>query len=135
MKSYFYHAQINIDFKKNSKFYKDLMNFLGWEIIFADNATVGYKSGTSGDLWFTNSQKLIETDYDAIGVNHISIRVESQKDVDDTIAFLKTKNIPTLFDTPRHRPDFVFKDTETYYQIIFESPDKIQFEVVYIGPK
>jgi hypothetical protein len=39
-----------------------------------------------------------------------------------------------LFDTPRHRPDFSQSPDHTYYQIMFESPDRILFEVVYTGP-
>jgi hypothetical protein len=55
MKSYFYHTQINIDYKKNIQFYKDFMEFLGWSVIFANEDTAGFRSGTNGDLWFTDS--------------------------------------------------------------------------------
>lgn len=40
-----------------------------------------------------------------------------------------------IFDTPRHRPEFASNESETYYQIIFETPDKVQVEIVYIGAK
>lgn len=134
MNSYFYHVQINVDFKKNYLFYKELMEFLGWKIIFATDDTAGYKSETNGDLWFVDSLKKKVGDYDEVGLSHIAIRVEQQSDVDDVNAFLNSKGIKTLFDTPRHRPEFSSKK-ETYYQIIFESPDKIQIEIVYIGEK
>jgi hypothetical protein len=39
-----------------------------------------------------------------------------------------------LFETPRHRPEFSSEDS-TYYQIMFESPDRILLEFVYTGPK
>ena len=133
MKSHFYHIQINIDFEKNSKFYKDLMEFLGWDIIFEKENTIGYKSKTNGDIWFCDSLKKEFSDYDNFGLSHIAISVDKQEDIDHIVEFLKSKRIKTLFDTPRHRHEFVSKTDETYYQIIFESPDKIQIEIVYIG--
>jgi hypothetical protein len=48
--------------------------------------------------------------------------------------WLKESGIPHLFETPRHRPEFSEGDN-TYYQVMFESPDRILFEVVYTGPK
>lgn len=134
MNSHFYHIQINIDFEKNNKFYKDLMEFLGWDIIFEKENTIGYKSKTNGDIWFCDSLKKELSDYDNYGLSHIAIRVDKQDDIDRIIEFLKSREIKTLFDTPRHRPEFT-SENETYYQIIFESPDKVQIEIVYIGSK
>ncbi len=37
--------------------------------------------------------------------------------------------------TPRHRPEFSQGPDQTYYQVMFESPDRVLFEVVYTGPK
>lgn len=118
------------------------MEFMGWSLIFENkgvvgkyNGVAGYKSSTNGDLWFCDSTNKEMNDYDRIGVNHISIRVDTQKDVDSTIEFLGSRNVKTLFNTPRHRPEFCSQENETYYQIMFESPDKILFEIVYIGPK
>ena len=56
-------------------------------------------------------------------------------DVDEAVTFLLAKNIPALFDTPRHRPEFSIGPDDTYYQVMFETPDKILIEIVYIGPK
>lgn len=47
---------------------------------------------------------------------------------------LVEKGVSTLFETPRHRPDFM-SEGNTNCQIMFESPDHILFEVVYKGPK
>ncbi len=135
MKSHFYHIQINIDFAKNVKFYKDLMNELGWSIIFESDDLIGFKSSKNGDLWFVDSDKKESVDYDAVGINHLAIRVEKQKDIDQIVEFLKSKNITTLFGTPKHRADFAANENETYYQIILETPDKIQVEIVYVGEK
>ena len=111
------------------------MSFLGWSVIFADKNVIGYKSGQEGDLWFVESNKKELVDYDCIGVNHISIRVCNQNDVDQVALFLQKKNVKMLFDTPKHRPEFVSNPKETYYQIMFKSADNILFEIVYIGWK
>ena len=42
---------------------------------------------------------------------------------------------PLVEITPRHRPEFSASEHDTYYQIMFESPDRVLFEVVYEGPK
>lgn len=134
MNSRFYHVQINIDFNKNYQFYKELMKFLGWQIIFANEGTAGYKS-KSGDIWFIDSQKKEMGDFDKTGLNHIAIRVQKQKNVDEVVEFLKSKDISPSFGSPRHRSEFNSNKGETYYQVIFLTPDNIQIEVVYIGLK
>lgn len=111
------------------------MEFMGWKVIFEDKSAVGYKSGSSGDVWFVKTKINKLVDYDAKGVNHISFRVDKITDVDKVKNHLEKNKVKMLFDTPRHRPEFSSSEKETYYQIMFESPDKILFEVVYIGPK
>lgn len=135
MNSHFYHLQFNVNLKKNKKFYSELMSFLGWNIIFESDDLVGFKTNTNGDLWFVEASEMKTQNYDDIGVNHVSLRVDSQKDIDDIVEFLKERNISTLFGTPQHRPEFSADETQTYYQIMFETPDEILFEIVYIGAK
>lgn len=134
MKSSFYHIQINVDFQ-NAAFYRDLMTFLGWKPIFEDHETLGFKSESNGDVWFYGDVKKIQGDYDAIGMNHLAFRVEESADIDSLATYLTKSNVKMLFDTPRHRPEFASSEKETYYQVMFESPDGILFEVVYIGVK
>ena len=135
MNSHLYHVQINID-HSNVDFYKNLLKFMGWEVIFEKpNSVIGFKSHTSGDLWFVQADHLETTDYDAKGMNHISLRVDIQEDINALKDFLESKGTKMLFDTPKHRPEFSDNKNETYYQIMFESPDKILWEVVYIGKK
>lgn len=134
MKSFLYHLQINID-PKNLDFYMKLMTFMGWSAIFENTEMAGYKNGTNGDLWFIKASKTSQNDYDAPGVNHISLKVETKQNVDEVKDYLTSNNISMLFNTPKHRSEFVTSEDQTYYQIMFESPDKILFEVVYIGPK
>ncbi len=135
MNSYFYHIQINIDFE-NATFYKGLFSFLGWAPIHEESDTVGYRSKTNGDIWFYDDGKDKEKpNYDSIGMNHLAIRVQTQKDLDSVVTYLNTEGIETLFETPRHREEFASSKEETYYQVMFKSPDNILFEVVYIGEK
>lgn len=134
MKSHFYHIQLNIDFK-NLFFYKELFAFLGWSIIFETADTIGFKSEQSGDVWFVDSDKKEKADFDKMGMNHLAIRVENQADVDELVAFIRAKSIEPKFETPRHRSEFSSSPDETYYQVMFVSPDNVLFEVVFIGVK
>ena len=134
MKNKLGHLQININIK-NMQFYKDLFTFLNWAIIYSDENTLGVEDKNKASLWFTSPLKEVKNDYDGIGMNHLAISVDEQAEVDQAVAYLKEKSIPALFDTPRHRPEFSGSSTETYYQVMFESPDKILFEIVYTGPK
>ncbi len=134
MNSFFYHIQINISFA-NLSFYKDLMAFLGWSVIFETPDTIGFKSEHNGDLWFIDNTSKENINYDKKGMNHLAIRVEKSAAIDDVVEYLQEHNIAPLFDTPRHRPEFTSETTNTYYQVMFASPDNVLFEVVYIGAK
>jgi catechol 2,3-dioxygenase-like lactoylglutathione lyase family enzyme len=134
MKSHLYHLQINID-STNLSFYKDLMTFLGWTVIYEDKDAAGFNSGTNGDVWFMKSPKSEQSDTDMVGVSHVSFRVEQMSNIDEFVTYLKSKNVECLFDTPKHRPEFAGSEQETYYQVMFKSPDNILFEVVYVGKK
>ena len=134
MKSKLGHLQINID-SKNLSFYKDLFAFLNWVVLYSDENMLGIGDGNKASLWFTTPLKDVKNDYDGIGMNHLAISVEKQSEVDQVVTYLKGKSIPTLFDTPRHRPEFSDSPQKTYYQVMFESSDNILFEVVYTGPK
>ena len=119
----------------NLAFYKDLMAFLGWKTIYADENMLGVNSTESASLWFAPQIKEVSNDYDGPGLNHIGIGVPSVADVDAVCAWLKERSIAALFETPRHRPDFSRDEQHTYYQVMFESPDRILWEVVYTGLK
>jgi catechol 2,3-dioxygenase-like lactoylglutathione lyase family enzyme len=135
MTSHLYHLQINIDFTANAEFYKELMELLGWSLIFETDGLAGYKSGTTGDLWFVDADRKDKPDYDAIGTNHVGIRVEKKENIDEVVKFIEAKDIKPLFETPRHRAEFAADENSTYYQVMFESKDGILFEIVYIGAK
>lgn len=129
------HLQLNVDISKNKDFYKNLMEMLGWNLAHEDHETLGYRSGSGISLWFYHSPNQTLQDYDARGLNHIGFKVDSLEDVDNAAKFLREKGIEMLFNTPRHREEFASNENETYYQIMFESEDKILFEIIYSGPK
>ena len=131
-KTIFGHMVVNIQ-EVNQSFYKDLFNFLGWKVLLDDPKVLGIEDENKISLWFDHPIKKVNNDYDGIGMNHLAISVLSQAAVDETVVYLQKHNIKMLFETPRHRPEFCGSTDETYYQVMFESPDRILFEVVYTG--
>jgi catechol 2,3-dioxygenase-like lactoylglutathione lyase family enzyme len=133
MKSTIGHLQINIH-TTNIGFYRELFTFLGWRVILDESEMLGVLDPNHASLWFGAPLKDAANDYDGIGTNHIAINVPNQSDVDETVTYLGQHGIKCLFGTPCHRPDFSSGEN-TYYQVMFESPDHLLFEVVYMGPK
>ena len=119
----------------NMQFYRDLLGFLGWQTIHDGDGVLGFGGKGESSIWFVTEVKEVATDYDGPGMNHLGIGAESQADVDATVVYLNQRGVPALFDTPRHRPEFASSADTTYYQVMFETPDKILLEVVYTGPK
>ncbi|MFN3335240.1 MAG: VOC family protein, partial [Caldilinea sp.] len=72
---------------------------------------------------------------DGPGMNHLAFTAASIADVDEAVGWLRAHDVAALFDTPRHRPEFARDEQSTYYQVMFETPDRILLEIVYIGPK
>ncbi len=130
----FGHIQFNID-PKNQNFYSDLMDFLGWKEIHKDENMLGVKHLDGSSLWFSTVRIPHENNYDGHGMNHFAFHTKTINDVDNAFEYLVSKGVPTLFETPRHRPEFCESPDHTYYQVMFESLDKILFEIVYIGIK
>ena len=67
--------------------------------------------------------------------NHLGIGTVAPADVDALASYLTERGVELLFETPRHRPEFTGSEDQTYYQVMFETPDRILVEVVYTGPK
>jgi catechol 2,3-dioxygenase-like lactoylglutathione lyase family enzyme len=133
MQSHLVHLLLSVQ-PANMPFYKNLMTFLGWSTLYDSPEMLGFGDKNNISMWFGGATKEGRNDYDAPGVNHIAIGTAAQADVDAAEKYLTGQGIPMLFETPRHRPDFM-PSPQTYYQIMFESPDHILFEVVYTGPK
>jgi catechol 2,3-dioxygenase-like lactoylglutathione lyase family enzyme len=130
----FKHMQINVR-PENLSFYRDLMAFLGWNSIYEGEGMLGVGDTRGGSLWYVGQVKDVSNDYDGPGMNHIGIGADSQAAVDAVAAYLTERGVQHLFETPRHRPEFSAGEDQTYYQVMFESPDRILYEVVYTGPK
>lgn len=141
MKSHFAHAQFNVR-AENLPFYRDLVDFLGWETILDGGTEGGFfvvRGEYDGVLIFNGHPNDAANDYDGRGTNHFAIGVNAQADVDAAAAYLRERGIAPLFETPRHRPEIIAgvggSEDATYYQVMFASPDNLLFEVVYTGPK
>jgi catechol 2,3-dioxygenase-like lactoylglutathione lyase family enzyme len=135
----FGHMQVDINMK-NADFYIEFLQSLGWKVLLdaefePGKRLVGIEDENHVSLWFCGPLKDVNNHYDGIGMNHIGFSVPSQADVDKAVEFIKARGIPALFETPRHRPEFCDGPANTYYQVMFETPDKLLFEVVYTGPK
>lgn len=128
------HLMFNIQ-EANFPFYKDLMTYLGWPTIHEEKGILGV-GGPETSIWFSSDQvNSHRNDYDGAGLNHLGIGATSIADVDAVVAHIADCKIPALFETPRHRPEFSADEASTYYQVMFETPDRILVEVVYTGPK
>jgi catechol 2,3-dioxygenase-like lactoylglutathione lyase family enzyme len=128
------HLQINVD-GVNLPFYRDLFTFLGWESLVSEDWGVAFSGDGGYSLWFMSGANESPNDVDGVGVNHIGLTADSQAAVDATVSYLQERGVACLFETPRHRPDYASSEDDTYYQVMFASPDGILFEHVYTGPK
>lgn len=134
MRTHIGHIQLNVQ-AANLAFYRDLTAFLGWQTLYDTEEFIGVADERGDSLWFIGYVKPVQNDYDGPGTNHLAFRTETPADVDAAVDYLRGRGVELLFETPRHRPDFAQSETDTYYQVMFESPDRLLFEIVYIGPK
>jgi catechol 2,3-dioxygenase-like lactoylglutathione lyase family enzyme len=132
--SSFGHIQFNVR-PENVGYYRDLFSFLGWQTLHDSPEMVGLGGQHNDSLWFSGQVKEAANDYDGPGFNHLGLHVPSIADVDATVAYMRSHEMTSLFETPRHRPEFAGSEDQTYYQVMFETPDRILIEVVYIGAK
>ena len=128
------HIQFNIR-QANLPFYKEILAFLGWQTLYDGTDMLGVGGQHGESLWFAGYAQEVSNDYDGPGMNHFAFGAVSPADVDAVAAYLAERGVALLFETPRHRPEFAQSEEHTYYQVMFESPDRILWEVVYTGPK
>jgi len=127
------HIILNVK-TENLGFYRDFFRWLGWDILRDQPAKFGASDRNGACVWVVSPAKDVHNDYDGAGMNHLAVIVDDQQDVDRACAFLEQNGIRPLFETPRHRPEFCHVLNQTYYQVMFESPDGILLEVYYKGP-
>ncbi|HET7099284.1 MAG TPA: VOC family protein [Patescibacteria group bacterium] len=131
MKSFVYHFQINVADKNISfPFYKELLGYLDYEVMFEDEKVLGLGNGNT-DLWLVQTdKKFVGNKFHRknTGVNHISFGLESKENVDKFVnEFLKPKGVKFLYETPKEFPEY----GKGYYAVYFEDPDRIKLEVTY----
>ena len=131
MKTYLGHVQINVkDPIASFMFYKQLFDYFEYKIVAEDKDYFGASNGTT-DFWvMTMDEKYKKEPFHRkhVGLNHLCFRVDSKEDVDRfNNEFLKQKNVPTLYDTPKSFPEYA----PDYYAVFFEDPDRIKLEVTY----
>jgi catechol 2,3-dioxygenase-like lactoylglutathione lyase family enzyme len=134
MQAHLTHMQFNVQ-PGNMAFYKDLMSSLGWQSLYEAEGILGVADKNEVSLWFAGQVNAASNDYDGPGLNHLAFAAATQAEVDRVAAFLTERDVELLFETPRHRPEFTQSEDQTYYQVMFETPDRILIEVVYTGPK
>lgn len=125
-----HHVQLNVK-PEHLGFYRDLMAALGWPTLYDDHGVLG--CGGPASLWFAPAADH-PNNRDGAGLNHVGLAADSVDAVERAAAWLAERGVPALYDTPRHRPDFSWEEGMTYYQVMFDSPDGILFEIVYTGP-
>lgn len=131
MKSKVAHVYLYVsDLKKSYEFYNKLLTLLDYrETVNKDWGFAFNNSGTS--IWFEEARPgHIEKGYHRkrVGLNHLAFRVNSKEEVGKFYTeFLKTNNIPTLYDTPKSFPEY----EDGYYAVFFEDPDRIKLEIAY----
>jgi catechol 2,3-dioxygenase-like lactoylglutathione lyase family enzyme len=134
MQAYLTHMQFNVQ-PENLAFYKDLLAFVGWQSLYDTEGMLGVADKNDVSLWFAAQVKAVINDYDGPGMNHLALAAATQAEVDAVAAYLTEHDVELLFETPRHRAEFTQSADQTYYQVMFETPDRILIEVVYTGPK
>ena len=134
MQTHLAHMQINVG-PQHVPFYKDMLAILGWSTLYEADGMLGVADRNGTSLWFVGEAKDARNDYDGPGMNHLAFGAASQADVDEMAGYLRERGVAALFETPRHRPEFSGDESQTYYQVMFETPDRILIEVVYTGPK
>ena len=131
MNGFLEHIILNISKPEISfPFYEDFFGYFEYKFIAKkkDDHIAFRKKGTA-DFWIVATDaKYASSGFHRknIGINHFAFHVNSKEEVDRFVEkFLKPKNIPTLYHTPKPFPQY----TPDYYAVFFEDPDRIKLEV------
>lgn len=92
------HMQFNVR-GENLPFYRDLLTFLGWNLIGEWPGMIGLGSLASQSLWFSGQVKEVANDYDGPGLNHLAFAAASIANVDEAVAWLQARGVAALFET------------------------------------
>ncbi len=117
------------DFAKTAEFYKNLLGYFEFKIKSESKSHIGFSNGTT-DIWLGPAEEeYLKNRFHRKnpGLNHLAFGVNSKEEVDRFAEeFLKPRNIPTLYSSPKFCPEY----TPTYYAVYFEDPERLKLEVV-----
>ncbi|MBK8046568.1 MAG: hypothetical protein IPK16_05230 [Anaerolineales bacterium] len=95
MQSRIGHIQFNVK-SENLPFYKSLLNFLGWQVLYDAPEMLGVGESSGASLWFAAGADGVVENYDGPGLNHLGLNAESIADVDALAAHLAKLGILAL---------------------------------------
>jgi catechol 2,3-dioxygenase-like lactoylglutathione lyase family enzyme len=132
MKATYHHLQVNVSNRNVSyAFYKKFSGYLGFEITWESSEYLCFSDGKT-ELWLIPTDaRFLRTKFHRknTGLNHLSFRVKTKKDVDTFFKeFLQKNKIATLYESPKAFPEY----TDKYYAVYFEDPDRIKLEVMFM---
>lgn len=113
------------DIKKSEKFYDGILPYLGFKKTFAIYGFVGWEKPPLAffltELEGTTKQEKHEPK--KIGLHHFSFLADSEKNVDEFHAFLKSKKLTSI-----ERPLTTVRDDDKSYYTYFIDPDGMKVE-------
>ena len=117
--------------KKSIFFYKELMPFLGLDLVHQSNKSAYFIGGRTGILiqQISSQDKSYNFSQNNIGLHHFCFRARSEKDIYLVEKKLKTINAKII------RGPCSGPWAPGYFYILFEDPDKIRLEVNFVPNK
>jgi len=127
------HLAIRVgNFRKSKRFYNRLLGFLGFELEWEFDHTVGWNNGKTM-FWIGEADakgKKQKHRIGSIGFHHYAFELSKRKDVDELYEFLKKEKV-TVVDPPANYPDY----GEGYYAVYFLDPDGLKLEGMFFLEK
>ncbi len=129
-----HHVEINVaDMGKSSRFYGEMLEWLGFKKTLDEQDVVGWRKGKSRMFLVRCSQKFLHHGFHRkhVGLNHIAFRATSRNMVDEFHnQYLLPRKITVLYGGPKERPEY----RPRYYSVYFEDLDRIKLELVFTPP-
>ena len=120
------HIVISVrDFKKSREFYKKLLGFLGFRVMYSDKYAVGWSNKITR-YWIViidPKYKKVFHKKGMVGFHHSAFALSKKKDVDELYKFLVKNKVPIL-DPPAEYPQY----GRGYYAVFFKDPDGLKLE-------
>ncbi|MDO5095738.1 MAG: VOC family protein [Peptostreptococcaceae bacterium] len=124
-----HHIEIYVsDLNKSKAFYKELFEFLEFEIYQEWEEGFSYIKDGFYIVFVQTKEKYLSNGYNRcnIGLNHLAFKCNSKKKIDELREVLIKKGVSLLYDEK-----FPFAGGNDYYALYFEDPDRIKLEIAY----